>query len=181
MDMEVRFEIIAKRVENEDHAKGKFLFLGEDVVNDFGSGVQEEFLTFRVVDEELPEFMGKGEDDVSMIAVKEFRSEGLRPDVGMFFATARAGFAFTTERDDFGFATVRADEGGEAAVFSAAVKHFLGFVDDMCGELILVELLKKEPVVIESEDRFKGKFFAHNSRNCIRKIFDVGVKSHESR
>ena len=40
VDMEVLFKVIAERVKDKDHADSQGLFLGEDVLNDFGSGVQ---------------------------------------------------------------------------------------------------------------------------------------------
>ena len=39
MDMEVGLKIITKRVEDENHADGEFLFLREDVVDNFGGRV----------------------------------------------------------------------------------------------------------------------------------------------
>jgi uncharacterized protein (UPF0335 family) len=41
MDMKIMFKVIAERVKDKDHADSQGLFLTEDVLNDFGSGVQQ--------------------------------------------------------------------------------------------------------------------------------------------
>ena len=93
---------------------------------------------------------------MSVITMEKLFRESMSPDVGMFFPAARASFAFTGERDNLGDSTVRADESSEAAIFSAAFKHFFGFVDNIFREFILIEMLKEEPIVIAFEDRLES-------------------------
>ena len=88
MDMEIGFKVITKGVKNQDHADSQRLFLGEDICNDFGGRVKQEFLAFWVVDEERPKLIGDGQNNMSMVAVEEFFGHGRRPDIGMFFAAA---------------------------------------------------------------------------------------------
>lgn len=142
------------------------MFLREDIVDDFGGRVEQEFLAARVVNEEWPEFFGDGQYDMPMVAVKEFCGHGLGPDVGMFFAAAGAEFAFTAKMDDFCFTAMRANERGEAAACGAAGKHFFGLMEDVLGKLVPVEFFEEDPIIITFEDGFKGEFSAHD-RNII--------------
>ena len=121
------------------------------------------------MNKESPEFMGNSEDDMSVTTVKKFFRKSMSPYVSMFFPAARAGFAFTGERDNLGDSAVRADESSKAAIFSAASKHFFGFMDNIFRELILVELFEKSPVIISFKNRFKGEPCVHN-RYYIRKV-----------
>ena len=130
------------------------------------------------MNEKGPEFVGDGQDDMPMVAVEEFFGHRLGPDVGMFFAATGAEFAFTAKRDGFCFTAMRADVGGKAAVFGAAGEHFFGFMEDMLGKLVRVELFKKDPIIITSENGFKGKVFAHDSRDYIRK--SLGFENKKS-
>lgn len=107
---------------------------------------------------------------MSMIEVEEFFGHGLGPDVGMFFAAARAEFAFTTKVNDFCFTAMRTNICGEAAAFGAAVEHFFGFMEDMFRKLILIEFFKEDPVIITFEDRFKSKFSVHDNRDYNRTV-----------
>ena len=88
----------------------------------------------------------------------------------MFFAAARTDLAFTAKADNFYFAAMGADVGGKAAVFGAAVEHFFGLMENMFGESILVEFFKKDPIIITSENGFKGKVSAHDGRDYIRNL-----------
>ena len=108
------------------------------------------------MDEKRPKLIGDSQNNMSMVTVEEFFGHGLGPDVGMFFAAARTELAFTAKADDFYFAAMGADVGGKAAVFSAAVEHFFGLMEDVIREFILVEFFKEYPIVITPEDRFKG-------------------------
>jgi hypothetical protein len=105
-----------------------------------------------------------------MVAVEEFFGHGMGPDVSMFFAATGAELAFTAKVDDFYFAAMRADVGGKAAVLGAAGKHFFGLLENMFRKSILVEFFKEDPIVITSEDRFKGEFSAHDNRNYIKNV-----------
>jgi hypothetical protein len=133
-------------------------------------------LTFRVVDKELPEFMGDSQDDMSMITVEKFFRKSMGPDVCMFFSAARAGFAFTTERDNLSGSAVRTDECSEAAIFGTTFKHFFGFMDNIFRELVFVEMFEENPVVVTFKNGFKCKFFAHG-KDYIKRCFE----SHEPR
>ena len=170
VDMEVLFKVIAERVKDKDHADSQGLFLGEDVLNDFGGGVKEQFLTFRVVDEERPKPVRDGQYDMPMVAVEEFFGHGMGPDVSMFFAATGAKFAFATKVDDFYCAAMGADVGGKAAVLGAAGKHFFGLFENMFRKPILVEFFKEDPIIVTSEDGFKGEFSVHHNRDYIKNV-----------
>lgn len=72
MDMEIGFKIIAEGMKDKDHADSQGLFLREDIVNDFGGRIEQEFLAVGVVDEEGPELIRNGQYDMPVVAVKEF-------------------------------------------------------------------------------------------------------------
>lgn len=162
MDMKIGFKIIAEGMKDKDHADSQGLFLREDIVNDFGGRIEQEFLAARVVDEEGPELIRNGQYNMPMVAVKEFCGHGLGPDVSMFFAAAGAEFAFTAKADNFCFTAMRANESSEAAVCGAAGKHFFGLMEDVLGKLIPVESLEENPIIVTFEDRFEGQFSAHD-------------------
>lgn len=60
VDMEIGFKVIAEGMKDNDHADSQILFLREDIVNDFGGGIEEEFLAAGVLDEEGPKLVGDG-------------------------------------------------------------------------------------------------------------------------
>lgn len=123
-----------------------------------------------VVDEERPEFVWEGQNDMPVVTVEEFFGHCLGPDVGMFFAARGAELAFTAKVDDLYFTAMRANESREAAVLGAAVEHFFGFLEDMLRKPILVELFKEGPIIITSEDRFKGEVTAHDNWDYIKDV-----------
>ncbi len=86
----------------------------------------------------------------------------------MFFSTMRAEFAFTAKRKDFSLCAMGTDVSGKAAVFCAALKHLLNFVDNIFRKLIMVKFFKECPVVVTFKDRFKGQVSVHNRDDYIK-------------
>ena len=122
------------------------------------------------MDEERPKFVRDGQYDMPMVTVEEFFGHCLGPDVSMFFAATGAELAFTAKVDNFYCAAMRTDVSGKAAVLGAAGKHFFGLFENMFRKPILVEFFKEDPIIVTSEDGFKGEFSVHHNRDYIKNV-----------